>query len=157
VRILRQARIEDLSEVEHIQHAIKVSGVDRQGSPILVIVAEYIHRIRADPYNIVYFCTGAENQINSEFLKRLLRILDLKYIRNLKKLYIVHSTLAHKIYSFYFCTMYAHEVRKKLTFVKSLSKLFHFAEETQLSIPQFVHDFEKMINPTTTKDQDLSK
>ena len=58
MRILRQARIEDLSEVERIQHTIKVSGVDRQGSPILVIVAEYIHRIRADPEKVFLFVTN---------------------------------------------------------------------------------------------------
>jgi len=178
-RLLREAKLQDLSEVEILKQIVYVSGVDEQGSPVVVVVANYLQQINPDhdktvkylirlldthvnnPYNIVYLCTNAAQQVNRELLMKIYGIVDQRYVDNLKKLIVVHPTFFNKIYALYFSTFFAPDMRRKLVFAKSLTRLYRHVEKDEVRLPAFVAKHDSKVNRTqqqqeTRQDAQLS-
>ncbi|XP_044305658.1 ganglioside-induced differentiation-associated protein 2 isoform X2 [Varanus komodoensis] len=114
-RWLCRARAEDLSDIASLK-ALYQTGVDNCGRTVIAVVGRnipvtlidmekallyFIHvmdHIVAKEYVIVYFhtLTNVYNHLDSDFLKKLSDIVDVKYKRNLKALYFVHPTFRSK-------------------------------------------------------------
>uniref|UniRef100_F7B869 Ganglioside induced differentiation associated protein 2 n=1 Tax=Xenopus tropicalis TaxID=8364 RepID=F7B869_XENTR len=115
-RWLSRARTEDLSDIAALK-ALYQSGVDNCGRTVMVVVGRnipvllidmekallyFIHmmdHVAAKEYVLVYFhtLTGEHNHPDSDFLKNMYDIVDVKYKKNLKALYFVHPTFRSKV------------------------------------------------------------
>ncbi|XP_053483533.1 ganglioside-induced differentiation-associated protein 2 isoform X2 [Ictalurus furcatus] len=115
-RWLCRARAEDLSDIAALK-ALYQTGIDMYGRTVMVVVGRnipvtlidmekallyFIHvmdHITVKEYVMVYFhtLTGEHNHLDTDFLKRLYDIVDVKFKKNLKAFYFVHPTFRSKV------------------------------------------------------------
>lgn len=164
-RWLCRARAEDLSDVASLK-ALYQTGVDNFGRTVMAVVGRnipvtlidmekallyFIHvmdHIAAKEYVIVYFhtLTNVYNHLDSDFLKKLYDIVDVKYKRNLKALYFVHPTFRSKVSTWFFTTFTVSGLKDKVHHVESLQQLFTAISPEQIDFPPFVLEYDAREN-----------
>ncbi|KAH0628598.1 hypothetical protein JD844_009953 [Phrynosoma platyrhinos] len=163
-RWLCRARAEDLSDIASLK-ALYQTGVDNCGRTVMAVVGRnipvtlidmekallyFIHvmdHIVVKEYVIVYFhtLTNTYNHLDSDFLKKLFDIVDFKYKRNLKALYIVHPTFRSKVSTWFFTTFTVSGLKDKVHHVESLQQLFTTIPPEQIDFPPFVLEYDTRV------------
>ncbi|XP_037766074.1 ganglioside-induced differentiation-associated protein 2 isoform X5 [Chelonia mydas] len=164
-RWLCQARAEDLSDVASLK-ALYQTGVDNCGRTVVVVVGRnipvtlidmekallyFIHvmdHIAVKEYVIVYFhtLTSDYNHLDSDFLKKLYDVVDIKYKRNLKAVYFVHPTFRSKVSTWFFTTFTVSGLKDKIHYVENLQQLFTAIPPEQIDFPPFVLEYDAREN-----------
>ncbi|KAF6207837.1 hypothetical protein GE061_016286 [Apolygus lucorum] len=164
-RLLRRAKIEDLSEVSGIG-CLYQSGVDRFGRPVIVFVGKWFKFKEIDldkallyliylldplvkkDYVIAYFHTNTSNANYPSFnwLKEVYNILPYKYKKNLKAFYIVHPTFWTKMMTWWFLTFMAPAIKQKVQSLPGIEYLYSVVHPSQLEIPAFITEYDMTIN-----------
>ncbi|XP_067402066.1 ganglioside-induced differentiation-associated protein 2 isoform X1 [Emydura macquarii macquarii] len=164
-RWLCQARTEDLSDVASLK-ALYQTGVDNCGRTVMVVVGRnipvtlidmekallyFIHvmdHIAVKEYVIVYFhtLTSDYNNLDSDFLKKLYDVVDIKYKRNLKAVYFVHPTFRSKVSTWFFTTFTVSGLKDKIHYVENLQQLFTAISPEQIDFPPFVLEYDAREN-----------
>lgn len=164
-RWLCRARSEDLSDVAALR-ALYQTGLDAYGRTVMVVVGRnipatlidlekallyFIHvmdHITLKDYVMVYFhtLTNENNHLDSDFLKKLHDIVDIRYKRNLKAFYFVHPTFRSKVSSWFFTTFTVSGLKEKVHQVESLRQLYTCILPNQIDIPPFVLDYDSREN-----------
>uniref|UniRef100_A0A8C9W413 Ganglioside induced differentiation associated protein 2 n=1 Tax=Scleropages formosus TaxID=113540 RepID=A0A8C9W413_SCLFO len=163
-RWLGRARAEDLSDIAALK-ALYQTGVDLCGRTVMVVVGRnipvtlidmekamlyFIHvmdHIAAKDYVMVYFhtLTAEHNHLDTDFLKRLYDIVDVKYKKNLKAFYFVHPTFRSKVSTWFFSTFNVSGLKEKVHHVESLQQLFTCIQPEQIDIPPFVLEYDSQV------------
>ncbi|XP_037832020.1 ganglioside-induced differentiation-associated protein 2 isoform X2 [Kryptolebias marmoratus] len=164
-RWLCRARAEDLSDIAALK-ALYQTGVDMCGRTVMVVVGRnipvtlidlekallyFIHvmdHITVKEYVMVYFhtLTGEHNHLNSDFLKTLYEIVDIKYKRNLKAFYFVHPAFRSKVSAWFFTTFSVSGLKEKVRYLDNLQQLFTCIKPEQIDIPPFVLEYDARMN-----------
>lgn len=164
-RWLCRARAEDLSDVAALK-ALYQTGVDMCGRTVVVLVGRnipvtlidlekillyFIHvmdHITVKEYVMVYFhtLTGEHNHLDSDFLKTLYEIVDIKFKKNLKAFYFVHPTFRSKVSTWFFTTFSVSGVKDRVRYLDGLQQLFTCIRPEQIDIPPFVLDYDSRVN-----------
>ncbi|XP_043556874.1 ganglioside-induced differentiation-associated protein 2 isoform X1 [Chiloscyllium plagiosum] len=164
-RWLCRARADDLSGVASLK-ALYQTGYDKCGRTVVVIVGRnipvtliepdkallyFIHimdHIAAREFVMVYFhtLTSEHNHPDSEFIKKLYDIVDVKYKKNMKAFYFVHPTFRSKVMTWMFTTFSVSGLKDKVHHVESLPQLFTLISPEQIDIPPFVLEYDARIN-----------
>ncbi|XP_068946331.1 ganglioside-induced differentiation-associated protein 2 isoform X1 [Petaurus breviceps papuanus] len=164
-RWLCQARAEDLSDIASLK-ALYQTGVDNCGRTVMVVVGRnipvtlidmdkallyFIHvmdHIAVKEYVLVYFhtLTSEYNHLDSDFLKKLYDVVDIKYKRNLKAVYFVHPTFRSKVSTWFFTTFSVSGLKDKIHHVDSLHQLFAAISPEQIDFPPFVLEYDAREN-----------
>lgn len=164
-RWLGRARAEDLSDIAALK-ALYQTGVDLCGRTVMVIVGRnipvtlidmekallyFIHvmdHITVKEYVMVYFhtLTGEHNHLDSEFLKKLYDIVDIKFKRNLRAFYFVHPTFRSKVSTWFFTTFSVAGMKEKVHHIDTLQQLFTCILPEQIDIPPFVLEYDARVN-----------
>ncbi|XP_065260317.1 ganglioside-induced differentiation-associated protein 2 isoform X2 [Emys orbicularis] len=164
-RWLCQARAEDLSDVASLK-ALYQTGMDNCGRTVMVVVGRnipvtlidmekallyFIHvmdHIAVKEYVIVYFhtLTSDYNHLDSDFLKKLYDVVDIKYKRNLKAVYFVHPTFRSKVSTWFFTTFTVSGLKDKIHYVENLQQLFTAIPPEQIDFPPFVLEYDAREN-----------
>ncbi|XP_043368907.1 ganglioside-induced differentiation-associated protein 2 isoform X4 [Dermochelys coriacea] len=111
----------------------------------------FIHvmdHIAVKEYVIVYFhtLTSDYNHLDSDFLKKLYDIVDIKYKRNLKAVYFVHPTFRSKVSTWFFTTFTISGLKDKIHYVENLQQLFTAIPPEQIDFPPFVLEYDAREN-----------
>ncbi|XP_048835064.1 ganglioside-induced differentiation-associated protein 2 isoform X2 [Brienomyrus brachyistius] len=164
-RWLGRARAEDLSDIAALK-ALYQTGVDLCGRTVMVVVGRnipvtlidmekallyFIHvmdHITAKDYVMVYFhtLTAEHNHPDSDFLKQLCDIVDIKFKRNLKAFYFVHPTFRSKVSTWFFTTFSVPGLKEKFHHIENLQQLFTCILPEQIDIPPFVLEYDAQVN-----------
>ncbi|ERE89899.1 ganglioside-induced differentiation-associated protein 2 [Cricetulus griseus] len=164
-RWLCQARSEDLSDIASLK-ALYQTGVDNCGRTVMVVVGRnipvtlidmdkallyFIHvmdHIAVKEYVLVYFhtLTSEYNHLDSDFLKKLYDVVDVKYKRNLKAVYFVHPTFRSKVSTWFFTTFSVSGLKDKIHHIDSLHQLFSAISPEQIDFPPFVLEYDAREN-----------
>ena len=83
-------------------------------------IAYFVHTMELvvnRDYVLVYFHSQSlsENQPDSSFFKQIYTMVDPKYKRNLRALYIVHPTWWFKLFVWWFLTFTASDLKERCT------------------------------------------
>ncbi|XP_034042045.1 LOW QUALITY PROTEIN: ganglioside-induced differentiation-associated protein 2 [Thalassophryne amazonica] len=171
-RWLFRARAEDLSDIAALK-ALYQTGVDVYGRTVMVVVGRnipvtlidlekallyFIHvmdHITVKEYVMVYFhtLTGEHNHLDSEFLKSLYHIVDIKFKKNLKAFYFVHPTFRSKFSTWLFTTFSVSGIKEKVRYLDSLQQLFTCVRPEQIDIPPFVVEYDMRMNGSYCSSQ----
>ncbi|XP_038127974.1 ganglioside-induced differentiation-associated protein 2 [Cyprinodon tularosa] len=164
-RWLCRARAEDLSDIAALK-ALYQTGVDMCGRTVMVVVGRnipvtlidlekallyFIHvmdHITVKDYVIVYFhtLTGEHNHLDSDFLRNLYDVVDIKYKKNLKAFYFVHPTFRSKVSTWFFTTFTVSGLKEKVRYLDNLQQLFSCIKPEQIDIPPFVMEYDARVN-----------
>lgn len=164
-RWLCKARAEDLSDIAALK-ALYQTGVDMCGRTVMVVVGRnipvtlidlekallyFIHvmdHITVKEYVIVYFhtLTGEHNHLDTDFLKKLYDVVDVKFQKNLRAFYFVHPTFRSKVSTWFFTTFNISGMKEKVHHIDSLQQLFTCILPEQIDIPPFVVEYDTRIN-----------
>ncbi|XP_067896855.1 ganglioside-induced differentiation-associated protein 2 isoform X1 [Heterodontus francisci] len=164
-RWLCRARADDLSGVASLK-ALYQTGYDKYGRTVVVIVGRnipvtlidpdkallyFIHimdHIAAREFVMVYFhtLTSDHNHPDSEFIKKLYDIVDVKYKKNMKAFYFVHPTFRSKVMTWMFTTFSVSGLKDKVHHVETLPQLFTLISPEQIDIPPFVLEYDARVN-----------
>uniref|UniRef100_A0A8C2QGH5 Ganglioside-induced differentiation-associated-protein 2 n=1 Tax=Cricetulus griseus TaxID=10029 RepID=A0A8C2QGH5_CRIGR len=164
-RWLCQARSEDLSDIASLK-ALYQTGVDNCGRTVMVVVGRnipvtlidmdkallyFIHvmdHIAVKEYVLVYFhtLTSEYNHLDSDFLKKLYDVVDVKYKRNLKAVYFVHPTFRSKVSTWFFTTFSVSGLKDKIHHIDSLHQLFSAISPEQIDFPPFVLEYDARVS-----------
>lgn len=104
--------------------------------------------IAVKEYVLVYFhtLTSEYNHLDSDFLKKLYDVVDVKYKRNLKAVYFVHPTFRSKVSTWFFTTFSVSGLKDKIHHVDSLHQLFSAISPEQIDFPPFVLEYDAREN-----------
>lgn len=164
-RLLRRAKVEDLTEVSGIG-CLYQSGVDRLGRPVIVFVGKWFpfNKINLDKallylislldpivkgdYVIAYFhtLTSSNNYPSFSWLKEVYNILPYKYKKNLKAFYIIHPTFWTKMMTWWFTTFMAPAIKQKVHNLPGVEYLYAVMSPDQLEIPAYITEYDMTIN-----------
>ncbi|GJN20747.1 hypothetical protein PR202_gb08164 [Eleusine coracana subsp. coracana] len=164
-RYLAKANSLNLSEIAEMK-IIYRGGVDSEGRPVMVVVGAHfllrcldlerfvLHVVKEfepliqKPYSIVYFHSAASLQPQPDlgFMKRLQQILGRKHQRNLHAIYVLHPTLGLRTAILAMQMFVDGEVWKKVVYVDRLVQLFKYVPREQLTIPDFVFQYDLEVN-----------
>ncbi|XP_053089940.1 ganglioside-induced differentiation-associated protein 2 isoform X2 [Pangasianodon hypophthalmus] len=159
-RWLCRARAEDLSDIAALK-ALYQTGVDMCGRTVMVVVGRnipvtlidmekallyFIHvmdHITVKEYVMVYFhtLTSEHNHLDTDFLKRLYDIVDVKFKKNLRAFYFVHPTFRSKVSTWFFTTFSVPGMKEKVHHIENLQQLFTCILPEQIDIPPFVLEY----------------
>ncbi|XP_045152480.1 ganglioside-induced differentiation-associated protein 2-like [Echinops telfairi] len=162
---LCQARSEDLSHIASLK-ALYQTGVDNCGCTVMVVVGRNIpvtlidmdkallylihvtDHIAVKEYVLVYFhtLTSEYNHLDTDFLKKLYDVVDVKYKRNLKAVYFVHPTFRSKVSTWFFTTFSVSGLKDKIHHVDSLHQLFSAISPEQIDFLPFVLEYDAREN-----------
>ncbi|KAL6484804.1 hypothetical protein MHYP_G00068490 [Metynnis hypsauchen] len=164
-RWLCKARAEDLSDIAALK-ALYQTGVDMCGRTVMVVVGRnipvtlidmekallyFIHvmdHITVKEYVMVYFhtLTGEHNHLDTDFLKKLYDIVDIKFKKNLRAFYFVHPTFRSKVSTWFFTTFSVSGLKEKVHHIENLQQLFACILPEQIDIPPFVLEYDARMN-----------
>ncbi|XP_065907079.1 protein GDAP2 homolog [Dysidea avara] len=165
---LKKARSEDFRDIASLQCFYK-AGVDYMGRTVVVFIgrlfpastvpaqkamAYFVHlmdSVANKDFVVVYFHTESivQDQLSTDFFKQLYLMLDERYQKNLRSLYIVHPAFWFKFNIWWFMTFTASAIKDRLTYITGIQFLFDTINPDQLDIPQFIWDYDKQINGTS--------
>eukprot|EP00042_Codosiga_hollandica_P032047 m.198779 g.198779 ORF g.198779 m.198779 type:complete len:508 (+) comp53794_c0_seq1:88-1611(+) len=166
-RWLKKASTEDLTALAKL-NMIYTSGTDHQGRRIVAFIGRNFPATTIDPhklicylissmdtvvdkeYVIVYFHsqTTSDNRPELGLLRDFYSIVDHRYKKNLRRVYIVHPTFWSKAAMWFFTTFTVSDIKEKIHNVEFLHHLFRYMGREQLRVPQFALDFDAAINGT---------
>jgi len=158
---VKRSRTEDHSDMQRLRFLYQ-SGVDYMGRPVIVFVARnfpacnvdlnkavsyFIHimdPISSRDYVVVYFHTlvAEENSLPMSFLRDMYEMLDIKYRRNLKGLYVIHGSVWDRIVTWFFTLFSAASIKDQIRFLNGVQYLNDYISPDQLEIPPFVREFD---------------
>ncbi|XP_028414953.1 protein GDAP2 homolog [Dendronephthya gigantea] len=164
-RWVKRGKSQDFSDLKKLR-MIYHCGHDIIGRPVILIIGKrfsdttidsdrlvgyacgILDRLVNEEYNLIYFDTMclAENHPSTSFIKYVYRMIDNKYVKNLKSLHIVHPTFRSKFMTWWFTTFSAPEVKDKVHFLNGVEFLYDFISPEQLDIPQFILDCDGKMN-----------
>ncbi|KAK3543406.1 hypothetical protein QTP70_020432 [Hemibagrus guttatus] len=164
-RWLCRARAEDLSDIAALK-ALYQTGVDMCGRTVMVVVGRnipvtlidmekallyFIHvmdHITVKEYVMVYFhtLTSEHNHLDTDFLKKLYDIVDVKFKKNLKAFYFVHPMFRSKVSTWFFTTFSVPGMKEKVHHIENLQQLFTCILPEQIDIPPFVLEYDTRMN-----------
>jgi Rho GTPase-activating protein 1 len=153
-RYLMLSRSEDFSAIEPL-NIIYQSGVDRQGRPVVVIVAQnvpakkinmdslllYVIKVMDDiverHYALVFCNTNmsASNRPNFAWLRKVYAIFNRKYKKNLKAMYIVHPSIWTKMIIRCFKPFISNKFWRKFNYIDDVSDIYEFVDRDVLRLP----------------------
>ncbi|XP_065568525.1 protein GDAP2 homolog isoform X1 [Artemia franciscana] len=160
-RLLRQSKLEDLSEIQGIG-SLYQSGYDKCGRPVILCIGKWMNYEELDlektllylinllepivqgDYVVVYFHsqTGMNNHPPMNWIKDVYNTLQYRHKKNLKSFYIVHPTFWTRVMTWWFLTFMAPAIKQKVVPVYGLEYLHEFIDPDELVIPTFIteHD-----------------
>ncbi|KAI1286806.1 Protein GDAP2 -like protein [Halotydeus destructor] len=164
-RILRKAKSEDVTEMANMRF-LYVTGQDRFGRPAVVLIGHRINfntvdrervlvylvslldELAARDYVIIYFhsMTSAVNHAPLNYVHQIYDVLDYKYKKNLKAIYIVHPTFWCRLVSWYFTTFKASDLKRKIFYLGGVEYLNQVIPLDQLQVPSNIMDFDFKVN-----------
>ncbi|CAN0896478.1 Clp protease adapter protein ClpF, chloroplastic [Linum grandiflorum] len=163
-RYLAKANSLNLSEIAEMKIVYR-GGVDSEGRPVMVVVGAHfllrcldlerfvLHVIKEfepliqKPFSIVYFHSAASLQLQPDlgFMRKLQQILGRKHQRNLHAIYVLHPTLHLKAVVLAMQMLVHNVTWKKVVYVDRLLQLFKYVPREQLTIPDFVFHYSRLI------------
>ncbi|KAG8235309.1 hypothetical protein J437_LFUL015712 [Ladona fulva] len=164
-RLLRRAKMEDLSEVSGIG-CLYQSGVDVLGRPVIVFIGKWfrfgeinlekallyliylLDPIVKSDYVIAYFhtLTSSANHPSLTWLRDVYNVLPYKYKKNLKAFYIIHPTFWTKMMTWWFTTFMAPAIKQKVQSLDGVEYLYSKILPDQLEIPMYIIEYDMTIN-----------
>ncbi|KAH9936432.1 uncharacterized protein B0H18DRAFT_973929 [Fomitopsis serialis] len=123
---------------------------------LLVRMLSYLDLYVESDYTVVFFAAGGRHTPGWNWVWKAYRSLSRKYRKNLKKLFIVHSTFFTKMLFSLAGTIISPKFFRKITYITTLSELACHIPLTQIDIPPAVYQenlkHEKQITlPTPTR------
>ncbi|KZO96526.1 RhoGAP-domain-containing protein [Calocera viscosa TUFC12733] len=106
-------------------------------------------------YTVVFFASGAKYNPGWSWVWKAYRSLSRKYRKNLKKLYIVHSSLFSKILVSMAGAIISPKFFRKIQYVKTLSDLAQYIPITQINIAPEVYKENLKYEKTITLPEEL--
>ncbi|XP_004365513.1 ganglioside-induced differentiation-associated protein 2 [Capsaspora owczarzaki ATCC 30864] len=164
-RWLQHAKSQDLTDLAKYR-MIYQSGVDSLGRPVVLFIGKYFPANRVDleraisyfitvmdsianrEFVFVYFHTetASENHPDFSWLKQIYQIVDHRYKRNARAIYIVHPTFLTKCVTWFFTTFTASNIKEKVINIENVTYLYNFISPDQLDIPSFVLEYDIRVN-----------
>ncbi|EJU03378.1 Rho GTPase activation protein [Dacryopinax primogenitus] len=108
-------------------------------------------------YTVVFFAGGSKYNPGWNWVWKAYRSLSRKYRKNLKKLYIVHSSLFSKILVSMAGAIISPKFFRKIQYVKTLSELAHYIPITQINIAPEVYKENLKHEKTITLPEELQR
>ncbi|KAH7923341.1 hypothetical protein BV22DRAFT_1036424 [Leucogyrophana mollusca] len=123
---------------------------------LLLRILSYLDLYVESDYTVVFFAAGGRHAPNWNWVWKAYRSLSRKYRKNLKRLYIVHSSFFSKMLFSLAGAIISPKFFRKLVYINTLSDLAHHVPLTQIDIPPAVYrenlKQENQINlPTPTR------
>ncbi|KAF9240270.1 divergent CRAL/TRIO domain-containing protein [Melanogaster broomeanus] len=134
------------------------AGVDYETRPMVIINASALpdpHQVSYDlllsrilsyldlyvesDYTVVFFAAGGKYAPSWNWVWKAYRSLSRKYRKNLKRLYIVHSSFFSKMLFSLAGAIISPKFFRKLVYISTLSDLAHHVPLTQIDIPPAVY------------------
>jgi Rho GTPase-activating protein 1 len=134
------------------------AGVDYETRPMVIISASALpdpHQVSYDillsrilsyldlyvesDYTVVFFAAGARHAPSWNWVWKAYRSLSRKYRKNLKRLYIVHSSFFSKMLFSLAGAIISPKFFRKIVYLDTLSDLAHHVPLTQIDIPPAVY------------------
>lgn len=164
-RLLRKSREQDLSSVREANIFYR-SGSDKWSRPVFVFVGRnydpekisfeilccylisLMDREVSSDYIIVYLHTQttSRNYMAFSALRDLYELLDHRYKKNLRGMYIVHPTLWSRLTMWWFTTITTSGLNGKVRLFSGVEYLYNYISPDQLILPQYVQDYDYTIN-----------
>ncbi|XP_055333348.1 rho GTPase-activating protein 8-like [Paramacrobiotus metropolitanus] len=157
---------------------VDVSGDDKFGRKIISISAcklpsnksydhhlllEYIchmlDRYVQSDYVLVYFHYGlnSENKLPVGWLIQAYKLLDRKYKKNLKNLYLVHPTNFIKIMYSCMKVFISYKFGRKMIYVQTLDELKQYLDISQINIPEPVLRHDETVRKTIKQSSSMPR
>ncbi|KIK61692.1 hypothetical protein GYMLUDRAFT_243378 [Collybiopsis luxurians FD-317 M1] len=130
------------------------AGVDYETRPMLVInasalpdpkeinydlllsrVLSYLNLYVESDYTVVFLAAGGKHSPGWNWVWKAYRSLSRKYRKNLKRLYVVHSTFFTKMLFSLAGAIISPKFFRKITYINTLSELAYYVPLTQIDIP----------------------
>ncbi|RWS14566.1 protein GDAP2-like protein [Dinothrombium tinctorium] len=160
-RLLRRAKMEDLSEIAALR-CLYVTGEDRFGRPVIVFIGKRLvlseidlekallyfivtlDRIVQEEYSVIYFHTLTDNRNHPSlnYIRYVFDVLEYKYKKNLRAFYIVHPTFWTRIVTWWFATFTAPSIKNKIFCLGGVEYLSNLIPLEQLQVPSFIMDYD---------------
>ncbi|PCH39832.1 RhoGAP-domain-containing protein [Wolfiporia cocos MD-104 SS10] len=126
---------------------------------LLARILSYLDLYVESDYTVVFFAAGGRHTPSWNWVWKAYRSLSRKYRKNLKKLFIVHSTFFTKMLFSLAGTIISPKFFRKITYINTLSELACHIPLTQIDIPAAVYQenlkHERQIQMPTPMRADL--
>ncbi|KAG7096274.1 hypothetical protein E1B28_003722 [Marasmius oreades] len=152
----------DHKEIGIVQEAMSKlifqAGVDFETRPMVVVNASalpdprqvnydillsrvllYLDLYVESDYTVVFFAAGGSHSPGWNWVWKAYRSLSRKYRKNLKRLYVVHSTFFSKMLFSLAGAVISPKFFRKITYISNLSELAYHIPLTQIDIPPTVY------------------
>ena len=159
-RYLEMSRSQNYEDMKALNMLYRC-GIDKQGRPVIVFVACNIPAKKIDPdrfllfiisvmdkladndYTFVFVNTLAtsDNRPTFKWMRKAYSILNRKYKKNLKALYIVHPQFWTKMIFRLFKPFISSKFWKKLTYIDRIGDLYQFIDRDQIDLPDKVMQY----------------
>lgn len=106
---------------------------------LLSCILSYLDLYVESDYTVVFFAAGAKHIPGWNWIWRAYRSLSRKYRKNLKRLYIVHSSFFSKMLFSVAGAVISPKFFRKIVYINTLSDLAHHVPLTQIDIPPAVY------------------
>ncbi|KZP23326.1 CDC42 rho GTPase-activating protein [Athelia psychrophila] len=106
---------------------------------LLSRILAYLNLYVESDYTVVFFAAGGRHTPGWNWVWKAYRSLSRKYRKNLKRLYIVHSTFFSKMLFSLAGAIISPKFFRKLEYINTLSELAHQVPLTQIDIPPAVY------------------
>ncbi|KAI3604071.1 rho gtpase-activating protein 8 [Moniliophthora roreri] len=120
---------------------------------LLSRILSYLNLYVESDYTVVFFAAGAKHNPGWNWVWKAYRSLSRKYRKNLKRLYVVHSSFFSKMLFSLAGAVISPKFFRKITYIDTLSDLAYHIPLTQIDIPPAVyqenHKHEKTITLPT--------
>lgn len=150
----------DFTELAQLQF-LTTPGTDTAGRPIVMVVPAHLPVKKIDfdklllfvihvmdslverEYSLVYVQSGASSQNRPAFswLRKCYRILNRKYKKNLKALYVVHPTFWVKGLTKLFKPFVSAKFWQKLIYIEEINEIHRFISKDQIKFPEVVYKY----------------
>jgi len=123
---------------------------------LLQRILSYLDLFVESDYTVVFFAAGGRHAPNWNWVWKAYRSLNRKYRKNLKQLYIVHSSFFSKMLFSLAGAIISPKFFRKIGYVDTLSDLAHQVPLTQIDIPPAVYQEnskheQQIVLPTPTR------
>ena len=105
----------------------------------------FMDNIVSDRYIVIFFCSKNKKAFSIEECQDMLVSLDGKYARNLVNLFVVHSNIFDRIWTWAATTFKLTGLKDKVKFVSSLLSLDEMIEVSTLPLPSTVYELETQL------------
>lgn len=162
---VKRSRNEDFSDMVKLRFLYQ-SGVDYLGRPVVIFVGRnfpahnidlnkalsyFVHimdSVASREFVVVYFhsLVSQDNALSMAFIRDVYDMLDIKYRRNLRGLFVVHGTFWDRIVTWFFTLFSAASIKDRVHFLTGVQYLYDFIGPDQLEMPPFVLEYDLQEN-----------